>query len=158
LASGLKGGLITVKGSAGDYAGGMLAGERFGAVGGTVVVDGNIGARAGDRMRRGLILARGTFGSSAGARMVGGTLWTEQGFGAWPGPLLRRGTLIGPRVEKMLPTFGDCGRHDLVILRILNRYLAETLGPLAPKALPGVVRRYGGDLATIGKGEILLTA
>jgi formylmethanofuran dehydrogenase subunit C len=58
----------------------------------------------------------------------------------------------------MLPTFADCGRIDPVILGILSRYIAETLGPLAPKALPPQVRKFAGDRATIGKGEILLTA
>jgi formylmethanofuran dehydrogenase subunit C len=109
-------------------------------------------------MRRGMVVARGKFGAAAGSRMVGGTLWTESGFGPRPGPLLRRGTLIGPSVDEVLPTFADCGRIDPVILRILSRYIAETLGPLAPKALPPLVRKLAGDQATIGKGEILLTA
>jgi len=158
LAAGAKGGLITVKGSAGDFLGGARAGERFGMMGGTVVVEGNVGTRAGERMRRGAVIARGTFGPSAGSRMVGGTLWTERGFGAGPGPLLRRGTLIGPAVESLLPTFADCGRHDLVILRILTRHFTQSLGTLAPRPLPATVRRLAGDMAAIGKGEILLTA
>ena len=58
----------------------------------------------------------------------------------------------------MLPTFADSGKHDLVILRVLSRYLTATLGPLAPRPLSGAVRKFAGDLATIGKGEILLTA
>jgi formylmethanofuran dehydrogenase subunit C len=58
----------------------------------------------------------------------------------------------------LLPTFADCGKHDLVILRILSRYMADTLGTLAPRPLPPVVRRLAGDMAAIGKGEILLTA
>jgi formylmethanofuran dehydrogenase subunit C len=109
-------------------------------------------------MRRGTVIARGKFGAAAGSRMVGGTLWTETGFGPRPGPLLRRGTLIGPSVDEVLPTFADCGRIDPVILRIISRAIAETLGPLAPKALPATVRKLAGDQATIGKGEILLTA
>jgi len=157
LASTAKGGLIHVKGSAGSFLGSTRPGDRFGMLGGTVVVEGHVGERAGERMRRGIVIARGTFGPAAGARMVGGTLWTETGFGARPGPLLRRGTLIGPKVDELLPTFSDCGRIDPVILRILSRYVAETLGPLAPKALPGSVRKWAGDRATIGKGEILLT-
>jgi formylmethanofuran dehydrogenase subunit C len=58
----------------------------------------------------------------------------------------------------MLATFVDTGRHDLVILRILSRYLTASLGPLAPRPLTGAVRKYAGDLATVGKGEILITA
>lgn len=158
LASNARGGIVHVTGSAGNFAGGARPGDKFGMLGGTVLVEGDIGERAGERMRRGMIIARGKFGAAAGSRMVGGTLWTETGFGPRPGPLLRRGTLIGPKVDDMLPTFADCGRIDPVILRILSRSVAQTLGTLAPKALPALVQKFAGDQATIGKGEILLTA
>lgn len=158
LGSGIGGGEIYVKGSAGSQVGGLTAGEKFGMTGGLIVIDGHAGDRAGDRMRRGTIFIRGKCGNFAGSRMVGGTIWTELGFGIDPGVLLRRGTLIGPSVEQMLPTFADAGRHDLVILRILSRYMRDKLGAQAPKPLPGIVRKYAGDLATVGKGEILLTA
>lgn len=158
LASRLSGGLVTVKGNAGDFTGGTRPGDRFGMVGGIVVIDGNAGERTGDRMRRGTIIARGSFGPAAGSRMAGGTLWTEKGFGAGPGPMLRRGTLIGPAVERFLPTFSDCGVHDLNVMKILSKYITETLGTLAPKPLPLMARRYAGDLATLGKGEILIIA
>ena len=158
LASGMSGGVVTVSGSAGDYTGAMSPGEKFGMSGGTVCIEGDCGARAGDRMRRGTIIVKGRTGPAAGSRMAGGTIWTETGFGEAPGPLMRRGTLIGPKAGRMLPTFSDCGRHDLVAMRLISRYVSETLGDLAPKSLPPFVRRYAGDLATIGKGEILLTA
>lgn len=158
LASGLSGGLVCLKGSAGGYVGGQRAGDRFGMTGGIVVIEGDAGDRAGERMRRGTIIVRGRCGINAGSRMLGGTILAERGFGPAPGLLLRRGTLIGPSVEAMLPTFVDAGRHDLVILRILTRYLAATLGPLAPRPFAGGVRKFAGDLATIGKGEILITA
>lgn len=157
LASRQSGGLITVSGSAGDFAGGIMAGEKFGMTGGIVIVEGDFGKRAGDRMRRGTLIARGRFGHHAASRMMGGTLWTETGFGPEPGPLLRRGTLIGPAVEQFLPTFVDGGLHDLNILGIISRFMANELGARAPKALPRVVRKYSGDMATIGKGELLLT-
>jgi formylmethanofuran dehydrogenase subunit C len=158
LASGMKGGIVHVTGSAGDRVGAVAAGHRFGMTGGHVIVDGNIGARAGDKMRRGLILVRGTTGEAAGSRMIGGTIIAEGGLGAGPGVLMRRGTLIAPKIASVLSTFGDCGVQDLVILRVIQRAYARDLGPLAPRALPHVVRRLAGDLATIGKGEILLTA
>ena len=69
---------------------------------------------------------------------------------------MRRGTLIAQRVERLLPTFADCGEHDLVILQILSKYLRDTLGGLAPKPLGKFAHKIGGDLATLGKGEILL--
>ncbi len=158
LASGMSGGMIHVAGNAGDNLGGILAGDRFGMTGGIVVVDGDIGARAGDKMRRGTIIVKGKTGPGAGTRMIGGTIWAEGGFGADPGLMMRRGTLIGSKVERLLPTFADCGKHDLVIVRVLNRYLKQTLGDLAPKPLPLMVQRIAGDMSTIGKGEILLPA
>jgi formylmethanofuran dehydrogenase subunit C len=157
LASAMTGGFVSVKGSAGGYVGGLRAGDRTGMTGGIVVVEGDAGDRVGERMRRGTIIVRGRCGVNAGARMLGGTIWAEQGLGTDPGILLRRGTLIGPAAEKMLPTFVDTGRHELVILRVLSRYLTATLGRLAPRPLSGTVRKYAGDLATIGKGEILIT-
>lgn len=158
LASGQSGGLIHVRGSAGDNLGGVTPGDRFGMVGGVVVVGGDIGARAGDKMRRGTVIVKGKTAEGAGTRMIGGTIWAEGGLGAAPGYMMRRGTLIGPTVERLLPTFVDCGRHDLLILRILARNLRASLGELAPKPMPLFVQKIAGDTATIGKGEILLPA
>lgn len=158
LASGLRGGIVTVKGSAGSQVGAQRAGDKFGMMGGIVVIEGHAGDRVGDRMRRGTIIVRGRVGAIAGTRMLGGTIWTDQGFGVNPGLLMRRGTLIGPNAEKLLPTFVDTGKHELIILRVLSRYLAATLGPLAPRPISGPVRKYAGDLATIGKGELLIAA
>lgn len=156
LASGFKGGLVTVSRNAGDFLGGPRAGERFGMMGGVVIVSAAVGERAGERMRRGTVIVKGGCGALAGARMVGGTIWAESGFGDTPGVLMRRGTLIGPTVGRLLATFVDCGRHDLGVLRIMSRHLAATLGPLAPKPIGGAVRKLAGDMATIGRGEILL--
>ncbi len=156
-ASGMSGGLLLIGGNAGDSLGAARAGEKFGMAGGTVRVGGTIGSRCGDRMRRGTVVAKGAIGAAAGSRMMGGTLWAEGGFGDGPGPLLRRGTLVSPKVSRMLPTFVDCGRHQLGILAILSRHLAAELGALAPKAITGPVHRFAGDTSTIGKGELLLT-
>ena len=72
---------------------------------------------------------------------------------------MRRGTLIGPSVEQMLATFADCGQHDMVILRVLSAVSwRPNSGRWRRAALPAQVRRYAGDMATIGKGELLLTA
>lgn len=158
LGSGMSGGMVHVTGNAGDNAGGILAGDRFGMVGGIIAIQGNLGARAGDKMRRGTIVVHGKAGEGAGSRMIGGTIWADGGFGAAPGYMMRRGTLIGSHVERLLPTFVDCGRHDLVIARVISRYLKDTLRDLAPKPMPLFVQKIGGDMATIGRGEILLPA
>jgi formylmethanofuran dehydrogenase subunit C len=158
LASGTTGGFIHVSGDVGDHAGGFMPGDRFGMLGGMAVIGGNVGARAGEKMRRGTIIVKGKTGEGTGSRMIGGTIWAEGGIGPLPGLMMRRGTLIGPTVDTLLPTFVDCGKHDLVIVRVLSRYLAGTLGDLAPKPMPLFVRKIGGDMATIGRGEILLPA
>lgn len=158
LASGSTGGLIHVAGNAGNNLGGFMPGDRFGMLGGTAVVEGNVGARAGEKMRRGTLIVRGKTGHGTGTRMIGGTIWAEGGIGPEPGLMMRRGTLIGPSVESLLPTFVDCGKHDLVIIRVIARYLKSLLGDLAPKPMPLFVQKIGGDTATIGRGEILLPA
>lgn len=157
VATGMTGGLIHVAGNAGDNVGGVLSGDRFGMAGGIVVIEGNTGARTGDKMRRGTVVVRGKTGDGAGTRMMGGTIWAEGGIGPAPGLMMRRGTLVGPSVEWLLPTFAACGQHDLVIVRIMNRHFKAVLGDLAPKPMPLFVKKISGDLATIGKGEILLT-
>jgi formylmethanofuran dehydrogenase subunit C len=90
--------------------------------------------------------------------MIGGTIWAEGGIGPRPGLMMRRGTLMGPSVESLLPTFVDCGKHDLVIVRVMSRYFKGVLGDLAPKPMPLFVQKIGGDMAALGRGEILLPA
>jgi len=158
LGAGLSGGVIHVSGRAGDGAGALVAGGRFGMTGGTLVIDGDCGARAGDKMRRGLILVRGNAGPLAGSRMLGGTILVEGTLGGDAGRLMRRGTILAAKAQSLPATFADCGVHDLVILKVMARAYAAELGDLAPKFLPSVVRRYAGDLATIGRGELLLPA
>lgn len=158
LAARMLGGTIRVKGSAGDRIGGIVAGDRFGMAGGVIIVEGDIGDRAAEKMRRGTIVVKGKTGTGTGTRMVGGTIWTEKGLGPNPGYMMRRGTLIAPQAPELLPTFVDCGTHDLVIARILSRHLKATLGADAPPALPVMVRKFGGDTSIIGRGEILVPA
>ena len=157
LASSLNGGLITVTGSAGDHLGGPHAGERDGISGGTVIVTGAIGELGGERMRRGTIITHAKTGANTGARMMGGTIIAPQGFGPCAGIQMRRGMLIAPSMDNMLTTFVDCGHHDLGIVHIISRHLQKTLGELAPELPASRVHRFAGDMASLGKGEILLT-
>ncbi len=158
LASNLRGGLITVKQNAGDHLGAPIAGERDGIAGGTVLVFGTIGDYAGERMRRGTIVAKSNIGAFAGARMKGGTIWATNGFGEKAGALMRRGTLISPTPVALLPTFVDCGHHDLVAMQLINRHLEATLGDNAPPKINGPVQKFAGDMASLGKGEVLIVS
>ncbi|MGH1418119.1 MAG: formylmethanofuran dehydrogenase subunit C [Hyphomicrobiaceae bacterium] len=158
LASCLAGGLVKVAGNVGNRLAAPRRGERFGMTGGAIVVTGTIGERAGDRMRRGTIVSHQSIGSFAASRMMGGTIWAESGFGAYPGILMRRGTLIAPSVSTMLPTFNDCGAHRFIVLRLLQTHLKTTLGQAAPAEISLTQRKFSGDTATVGKGELFLTA
>ena len=55
----MRAGAITVSGDAGAFVGSARAGHTQGMTGGAIVVRGNAGDRAGDRMRRGLLMIEG---------------------------------------------------------------------------------------------------
>jgi formylmethanofuran dehydrogenase subunit C len=155
----MKDGFVAIGGSAGDFLGGALPGEMRGMSGGVVTVAGSTGERAGDRMRRGTILVGGNAGAYAGSRMIAGTLVVlgEQA-GAYPGFIMRRGTLLlRAAPQRLLPTFADAGTHELGFLRLLRRSLAGTgTGAATLDQLGLRVRRFIGDAAVAGKGEILV--
>jgi len=153
-ASGMQGGHLEIVGATGDRLGGPLAGEIAGMRGGVVLVRGDAGDRAGDRIRRGTIVIEGKAGSHAGSRMLAGTLIVRRTAGPLPGYLMRRGTIIlGDAGTVMSPTFVDCGIHDLVALRLLASSVKAHDGR-ASAIVRGPLRRFAGDMAVLGKGEI----
>ena len=154
--SGMKGGTVDIDGDAGERLGGPLSGETVGMNGGVLHVRGDAGPRAGDRLRRGLILIEGRAGAYAGSRMIAGTLAIGGEAGDLPGYLMGRGTiLLGRSASLFSPSFGDCGEHDLVAARLLADYVAQASAKLA-RLFRRPLRRLAGDLAALGKGEILL--
>ena len=153
-ASGMKRGEIEIAGSAGDRLGGPIAGEVAGMRGGIVIVRGNVGARAGDRLRRGTILIEGHAGDHAGSRMIAGTLIVRRGAGALPGYLMKRGTIVlGEGASTLSPTFLDCGTHRLLAMRLMAAFIRPYSARVAV-LLSGAMRRYAGDMAVLGKGEL----
>lgn len=153
-ASGMTGGAIEISGDADEHLGGPLAGETVGMRGGLVIVRGDVGERAGDRLRRGMILVEGRAGPYAGARMIAGTLVVRRKTGALPGYLMRRGTIVlGEGADAMSPTFVDCGVHDLLALRLMAGLVAN-FSPALASHLRRPRRRLAGDMAILGKGEI----
>jgi formylmethanofuran dehydrogenase subunit C len=153
-------GTLRVGGDAGDFLGGALPGERAGMTGGAILVGGRAGDRAGDAMRRGLILVQGHAGDFAASRMIAGTLVVLGHCGTDPGFGMKRGTLLlGAQPGRLLATFNDNGRHELPWLKLLAFHCA---GLGWSGRLPGTdgssLRRLSGDLASGGKGEILIEA
>ena len=150
----MKGGHIEVTGSAGDRLGGPLAGEMAGMRGGVVVVRGDVGDRAGDRLRRGTIIVEGRAGAHAGSRMIAGTLIVRRRAGPLPGYLMRRGTIVlADGCDELAPTFrrlrrarSRCATADGGIRQGPQRRCRFRA------SLP--LRRLAGDMAILGKGEI----
>jgi formylmethanofuran dehydrogenase subunit C len=154
--SGMKGGVIEVLGTADDWLGGPLAGEMAGMRGGVLVVRGRAGERAGDRMRRGTIVIEGEAGAYTGSRMIAGTLIVAQKAGPLPGFLMKRGTIVlGAGCSAISPTFVDCGRHDLVAMRLWAGFI-EPYSKRAASLLKRPLQRLAGDMAVLGKGEIFI--
>jgi formylmethanofuran dehydrogenase subunit C len=122
--------------------------------GGVVIVRGNAGARAGDRMRRGTILVEGNTADYAGSRMIAGTLIVRRKAGALPGYLMKRGTIIlGEGCAALSPTFVDCGTHTLLAMRLIGAFI-RPYSKGAAVLLGRSLRRYAGDMAVLGKGEL----
>ena len=152
--SGLRGGVLRITGDAGERLGGPGAGETEGMNGGLIHVGGSAGARAGDRMRRGFLLIEGAAGDYVGSRMIAGTIAIGGKAGALPGYLMNRGTiLLAGGAERMAPTFQDCGAFELVAARLIAAHVEKASARLGA-AFRGSLRRYAGDLAALGKGEI----
>jgi formylmethanofuran dehydrogenase subunit C len=155
-ASGMKAGVFEIRGAVGDRLGGPLAGEIAGMRGGIVVVRGSVGERAGDRMRRGTIIIEGQAGRYAGSRMIAGTLIVCRSAGPLAGFLLKRGTIVlGESYSALSPTFMNCGEHELVAMRWLSAMI-EPYSKAAAVLLRRPFTRFAGDMAVLGKGEILV--
>ena len=154
-ASGMKAGVLEIRGAAGDRLGGALAGEVAGMRGGIVIVRGSVGERAGDRMRRGTIIVEGKAGPYAGSRMIAGTLIVRRSAGPLAGFLLKRGTIVLGGSSELSPTFMDCGEYRLVAMRWLAA-MVEPYSKAAAVLLRRSFARFAGDMAVLGKGEILV--
>jgi len=154
--SAMVGGRLEILRDAGDHLGGPFGGETVGMRGGAIVVRGGAGARAADRMRRGTMVVEGPCGPYAGSRMIAGTLVLMRRAGPLPGYLMKRGTIVlGADCEALPPTFIDCGVHALVAMRLMADFV-DPVSRRAAACLRGPLRRYAGDMAVLGKGEIFV--
>jgi formylmethanofuran dehydrogenase subunit C len=154
----MSNGRLIIGGNAGERLGGPQIGETRGMSGGLIHVLGNAGARAGERLRRGLILIGGDAGDYCAANIIAGTLAVLGQAGKMTGTGMRRGTLLLTRAPISLPsTFNDNGTHRLDFLALLLGQLAELADLPAPFAIrSSPVHRFVGDLSEGGLGEILL--
>jgi formylmethanofuran dehydrogenase subunit C len=154
----MEGGLIRVKGNAGHRAGAAYRGSKFGMKGGVIVIEGNAGHEVGAYMRRGIIVVKGDAEDFLGARMAAGTICLFGRAGLRTGGGMQRGTIVCLTPVELLPTFAyDC-TYAPVFLDILFKGLRRLGIDMPPERSAGLYRRYHGDLAESGKGEILIAA
>ena len=93
--------------------------------------------------------------------MIAGTLLVMgHDAGEFPGFGMKRGTLLFRHPPgRILPTFRDGGRHELGFLALLRRALIDAGAPEAiTRELSAPARRFTGDAAFDGRGEILVLA
>lgn len=150
----MSGGEISVRRDVGDQAGGVAFGETFGMKGGFISIGGDAGLLVGERLRRGLIVVDGKAGDYAGGRMVAGTIVLRGSAGRYAGYGNRRGSLIfADKPRHLMPTYVDSGVMEFDFLRLLETWLREQGMRIR---LGGRARRLMGDMAVLGKGEMLI--
>jgi formylmethanofuran dehydrogenase subunit C len=174
LGSGMKGGSIEVSGNASDWVGAEMSGGSIhihgnagGQVGaayrgspkgmreGTIIVGGSAGLEVGMRMRRGIIVVKGPVRDFAGLQMKGGTIFLLGGAEIRTGAWMIRGTIVALKPIPLMPTFLHACSYQPAFLGLYAKHLA-TLGiPLPVGGSDGEYKRYTGDTAVPGKGEIL---
>jgi formylmethanofuran dehydrogenase subunit C len=152
----MAGGILDIDGDAGPRAGAAPLGYKRGMAGGELIVRGSAGAEAGAAMRRGLLVVGRTAGSQTGRGMIAGTVIILGAAGPDTGLWSKRGSVVA--LGKITPpeTYVYACTYQPVHLRMMLARLHSRYNlPIRRKHFTGLYRRYSGDLAELGKGEIL---
>jgi formylmethanofuran dehydrogenase subunit C len=152
----LSGGSLDIDGDAGSRAGAASPGFKRGMTGGELIVRGSAGAEAGAAMRRGLLVIAKQAGNQAGLGMIAGTVVVFGSAGADPGLWSKRGTVVAlGRITPPATYVYACTCQPDYLRLLLIRLRVRYGLPVRPRHLNGFYRRYSGDMAELGKGEIL---
>lgn len=156
----MRGGVLRIRGAAGRFLGAAYPGARLGMREGVILVDGDAGAEAGRKMRRGLIAVGGSAGEGFGRGLVAGSLFAFGPLGRFAGAGMKRGTIaaLGAEPPEVLPSFAATGCYQFPFLAVYLRRLAAWGFRVPADVFSAPVRRYNGDLADGGRGEILVRA
>lgn len=155
LGAEMTGGTIRIGGNAGGQAGAAYRGSLTGMRNGTILIGGSAGLEVGMRMLRGTIVVAGGVRDFAGLEMKGGTLvlgGAELRTGAW----MLRGTIVSLAPIPILPTFAYASAYNPTFLRLYARQVKLPGFSIPFDPATGVYRRYTGDAAVPGKGELLV--
>jgi formylmethanofuran dehydrogenase subunit C len=153
---GMSGGVIDVHGDAGARTGGAAGDARRGMTGGELLVRGGAGPEPGMRMRRGLLVVMADVAGHAGPGMIAGTVIVFGDTGPAPGRWSKRGSIVALGSVQIPPTYRYACTYQpehlrLTLLRLRKRYDLA----VDQRYVSGSYRRYSGDLADLGRGEIL---
>jgi formylmethanofuran dehydrogenase subunit C len=152
----MSGGFLDIHGSVGARAGGAAADARRGMTGGELLIRGDAGPEPGTRMRRGLLVVTGDVAGRAGSGMIAGTVIVFGQTGIAPGRWSKRGSIVVLGEATIPPTYRYACTYRpehlrLTLLRLRHRHRVT----VEERHVSGLYRRYSGDLADLGKGEIL---
>ena len=152
----MSGGLLRVSGSAGDRLGAAMPGASRGMTGGEIIVHGSAGAQTAARVRRGLVVVGGDVGPGAGHAMIAGTIMVAGRLGAGAGLWSKRGSVIALGPVQIPATYQYACTYRPSYLAVLVRYLQRVRRfPIDDRFAVGRYKRWTGDVADVGKGEIL---
>ena len=152
----LAGGSLDIKGDAGPRAGAAPLGYKRGMTGGELIVRGSAGPEAGASMRRGLLVIAKSAGDRTGLGMIAGTVVIFGAAGRETGLWSKRGSVVAlGRITPPATYALDCTYQPIVLRLMLTRLNARYGLAVQRKQLNGFYRRYSGDMAELGKGEIL---
>src|SRR5919112_6033766 len=152
----LAGGTLVIEGDVGARAGAAPLGFKRGMTGGELVVHGSAGPGAGATMRRGLLVIGKKAGDQTGIGMIAGTVVVFGTAGSDVGLWSKRGTVVTLGRLTPPPTYVYACTYQPVHLRLLLLRLGVRYGlPVRPRHIKGFYNRYSGDMAELGKGEIL---
>jgi formylmethanofuran dehydrogenase subunit C len=151
----MAGGVLEIDGDAGDRVGAARLGASKGMLGGEIIVRGAVGAEAGARMRRGTIVCARA-GARVGEAMIAGTVIVLGSAGEGAGCWNKRGSIVVLGDVAIPLTYGyDCTYRPPHVALALRSLRARYRLPIHDVHLTGHYARHSGDLAELGKGEIL---
>jgi formylmethanofuran dehydrogenase subunit C len=152
----MTGGALDVTGDAGPRAGAAPLGFKRGMTGGELIVRGSAGPEAGAAMRRGLIFIAKSAGERTGLGMIAGNVVVLGAAGPDTGLWSKRGSVVALGRITPPPTYVYACTYQPIHLRVVLTRLRARYGlSIHRRHLTGLYRRYSGDMAELGKGEIL---
>ncbi len=153
---GMAGGALVIRGNAGARTGAAAPGFKRGMTGGELIVQGSAGAETGASMRRGMLAIGGRAGDRAGLGMIAGNIVVFGTAGENAGLWSKRGSIAALGGITPPASYAYACTYQPIHLRVILLRLKTIYGlRVSKRQLAGPYRRYSGDLAELGKGEIL---